>query len=390
MTSKNVKRIISFILVFVLAFSVSVFAYAENDETADNVVYENEEDIPVLHSDPDDFVLDDNWKPYDPDLFENDMPNRDETWIKKGSLKTVTNGDDSWRAQGFAVGTGYCYSIDCKLDETAHKLYRKNMNNNSDAELMTQSGSVDSLLTANDMTLATYTESNGTVHRYLYVMVASQASAVNSYIIKLEYDGLTYWQVARYNLSGKFYGIAKVKYYTNLLNVPMIQFLLRDNGSGFYTVAIQRAQTGTYSLTPTHRFDITIPQDYTNYKLEGIHYDSGKLYCAFFGYKTKIVNNEVVILSNHPKENAILVYDNADTAISSIFVNTLTTNTNNIFVIQANTSDIVLFEIEGIGFPVNNPNLDCDRLWFTTNERTSAPSHDLIDGGIYADTQNIR
>lgn len=85
MISKNCKRVLSLLLVLILAFSVSAFAYAD-DETADNAVYESEEDIPVLHNDPDDFVLDDNWKPYDPDLFENDMPTRDETWVKKGGL----------------------------------------------------------------------------------------------------------------------------------------------------------------------------------------------------------------------------------------------------------------------------------------------------------------
>ena len=382
MTSKNVKRIISFILVFVLAFSVSVFAYADNDETADNVVYENEEDIPVLHSDPDDFVLDDNWKPYDPDLFENDMPNRDETWIKKGSLKTASNGGQNFRAQGFAVGTGYCYSIDCKTDETVHKLYRKNMNNNSDAELMTQLGSVDSLRIANDMTLATYTESNGTVHRYLYVIAAAMDSSVNSYIVKLEYDGLNYWQVAKYNLSDRFVGIAKVKYYTNILGTPMIQFLLRKNNT-FYTVAVQRTQTGTHSIIATQRFSISFgDSQFTYYAKEGIHYDSGKLYIALCG-------ENVNAGSNNPhlrKENRVFVYNGVDNAISSLFINSLTPTKS--CLIKANTSDLDLFEIEGIGFPVNNPNLDCDRLWFTTNEQ-DIPQH-LIDGGIYADTQNIK
>lgn len=382
MTSKNVKRIISLVLVFALAFSVSVFAYADNDETADNVVYENEEDIPVLHSDPDDFVLDDNWKPYDPDLFENDMPARDETWVKKGGLKTVTNGGSEWLAQGFAVGTGYCYSVDVDPSGLTHKLYRKNMNNSNDAELMTPTNTIDCLGFADDMTLATYTESNGTVHRYLYVMAVGGGVTTNSYIVKLEYDGLDYWQVARYNLSGKYYGVAKVKYYTNLLNVPMIQFLLKNSTNKFYTVAVQRAQTGTHSLTPTHRFDITVLNDYTSYKPEGFHYDSGKLYCSFYGY--------IAGVQSTAKLNVILVYNGVDNAISSIFVNTLTTDSDNAFEITANTSNISMFEIEGIGFPVNNPNLDCDRLWFTTNERSGPISIPRIDGGIYADTRDIR
>lgn len=254
------------------------------------------------------------------------------------------------------------------------------MNNNSDAELMTQSGSVDSLRTANDMTLATYTESNGTVHRYLYVIAALKNSTDNSYIIKLEYDGLNYWQVARYNLSAHFNGIAKVKYYTNILGTQMIQFLLRK-GSAFYTVAVQRAQTGTHYLYATHRFNISVPEDYTNYKLEGIHYDSGKLYGAFYGY----YNNDYTTA----KLNVIIVYNGVDNAISSLIVNSLSSNTT--VPITASTSTIGLFEIEGIGFPVNNPNLDCDRLWFTTNERSGPyPLVPRIDGGIYADTQDIR
>ena len=381
MLKKVSLRVISLILVFVLAFSVSVFAYADNDETADNVVYENEEDIPVLHSDPDDFVLDDNWKPYDPDLFENDMPARDETWVKKGGLKTVTNGGSEWLAQGFAVGTGYCYSIDVDPSGLTHKLYRKNMNNSNDAELMTPTNTIDCLGYADDMTLATYTENNGTVHRYLYVMAVGGGVTTNSYIVKLEYNGLNYWQVARYNLSDEYYGVAKVKYYTNLLNVPMIQLLLRDQDEKFYTVAVQRAQTGTHNLYATHRFDISVPNDYTNYKLEGIHYDSGKLYGAFYGYQTGDFTTANL--------NVIIVYNGVDNAISSLIVNSLSSNKT--VPITASTSTIGMFEIEGIGFPVNNPNLDCDRLWFTTNERSGPyPLVPRIDGGIYADTQNIR
>ena len=55
---------------------------------------------------------------------------------------------------------------------------------------------------------------------------------------------------------------------------------------------------------------------------------------------------QIVII--YPKKNVILVYNGVDSAISSIFVNTLTTNANNIFVIQGNKSDIILFEIEGM------------------------------------------
>ena len=86
------------------------------------------------------------------------------------------------------------------------------------------------------------------------------------------------------------------------------------------------------------------------------------------------------------KENRVFVYNGVDNAISSLFINSLSPAKS--CLIKANTSDLDLFEIEGIGFPVNNPNLDCDRLWFTTNEQ-DIPQH-LIDGGIYADTQNIK
>lgn len=386
MISKNCKRVLSLLLVLILAFSVSAFAYAD-DETADNVIYETEEEVPFSLNDPDDFVLDDNWKPYDPDLFENDMPTRDETWVKKGSLKTVTNGGTNWHAQGFAVGTGYCYSID-QYNETSHKLYRKNMNNNSDAELMTQVGTVDSLRHANDMTLATYTDSDSVVHRYLFVL-ANSSDHSNSYIIKLEYDGLNYWQVARYNLLMHFSSLAKVRYYSNTFNTQMIQFVLGINQS-FYTIAIQRAQTGTHYLIATHRFDVTIPVTYTNYARQCIHYDSGKLYYVLYGYNTsKDENGNTIIISNYPKNNVILVYSGVDSAISSLLVNSLSPEKT--VLITANTSDKSLFEIEGIGFPVNNPNLDCDRLWFTTNERSGPyPVVPRIDGGIYADTQDIR
>ncbi|MBR4767096.1 MAG: hypothetical protein IK085_10095 [Clostridia bacterium] len=378
MTSKNAKRIISLVLVFVLAFSVSVFAYADNDETADNVVYENEEDIPVLHSDPDDFVLDDNWKPYDPDLFENDMPARDETWVRKGGLESYSNGANCY-AEGFAVGTGYCYSID-QDQESSHYLYRKNMNNNSDAELMTPVGTIDNLKHANSMALATYTDNNSVVHRYLFVL-ANSSDGSNSYIIKLEYDGLNYWQVARYNLFSYFSNISKIKYYTNAFNTPMIQFLLGNN-TEYYTIAVQRVQTGTHYLVATHRFDITIPQQYINYANQNAYYDSGKLYVLRYGFNS----NPNIPNPLKPKENVVIVYNGIDNAISSLIINTLSSTKS--VEIKTNDSSTALFEIEGIGFPVNNPNLDCDRLWFNTNEKISNTVRK--DGGIYADTQNIK
>ena len=136
-----------------------------------------------------------------------------ETWVKKGNLFNRTNGAE-YIVQGFAVGTNYCYSVEMSSDESSHRLYRKNLNNNSDAELMIPYGTIDSLGHSNDMCLVTYVDTNNTTHYYLYVVVHFNTRA-NSYIVKLEYSGNTYWQVARYNLSAQYASISKVKYYTN-------------------------------------------------------------------------------------------------------------------------------------------------------------------------------
>jgi|LSQX01.2.fsa_nt_gb hypothetical protein len=301
-----------------------------------------------------------------------------ETWTLQGRLKNVTEGPDYF-AQGFAVGTDYCYSVNVDNDDENHKLYRKNMNNSSDAELMTGTGTIDSLGHSNDMTLATYTESGGTVHRYLYV-VANGGTITNSYIVKLEYSGTTYWQVARYNLGAVYTSISRVKYYNNANNEPMVQFLLRSGNYGYYTASVRRAQTGTYSLSTTHRFNVTRPSAYTSYNNQGIHYENDTLYVPLFGYNSNATPNP-----NKPKENVILVYGGIDNAIANTQIDSI--SNSKAVTIEAVNTDISLFEIESIGFPVNNPNLNNDLLWFNTNKKIGV---DRVNGGIYCDSQDIK
>ena len=415
MTSKNVKRIISLILVFVLAFSVSVFAYAENDETADNAIYENEEDNSFSIIDSDDSALEENktevittknvenpldnsskgeeYDIYSDEILEdcepvqNNTVNDDvfdkslnsETWVKKGNLFNRDNGAE-YIVQGFAVGTNYCYSVEMSSDESSHRLYRKNLNNNTNAEIMTSSSPVVSLGHANDMCLVTYKDTNNITHYYLYV-IACFKNLSTSYIVKLEYSGSTYEQKAKYNLSAKYSAISKVKYYTNSSGEPMVQFLLRGN-DGYYTASVRRGQSGTYSLATTKRFTVSRPSAYTYFANQGIHYESNKLYVPLFGYNDSVQGNN----PNQRKKNVVLVYNVSNAVLSSTTVNNLVWN--KAVIIQANTSALSHFEIESIGFSVNNPNLNNDLMWFNTNEKNS--NGQFISGGIYLDSQDIK
>ena len=82
----------------------------------------------------------------------------------------------------------------------------------------------------------------------------------------------------------------------------------------------------------------------------------------------------------------VLVYNVSNAVLSSTTVNNLVWN--KAVIIQANTSALSHFEIESIGFSVNNPNLNNDLMWFNTNEKNS--NGQFISGGIYLDSQDIK
>ena len=99
-----------------------------------------------------------------------------------------------------------------------------------------------------------------------------------------------------------------------------------------------------------------------------------------FGYNSNATPNP-----NKPKENVILVYGGIDNAIANTQIDSI--SNSKAVTIEAVNTDISLFEIESIGFPVNNPNLNNDLLWFNTNKKIGV---DRVNGGIYCDSQDIK
>lgn len=139
------------------------------------------------------------------------------------------------------------------------------------------------------------------------------------------------------------------------------------------------ATTETTTST-THRFNVTRPSAYTSYNNQGIHYENDTLYVPLFGYNSNATPNP-----NKPKENVILVYGGIDNAIANTQIDSI--SNSKAVTIEAVNTDISLFEIESIGFPVNNPNLNNDLLWFNTNKKIGV---DRVNGGIYCDSQDIK
>ncbi|MCL2141185.1 MAG: Ig-like domain-containing protein, partial [Dehalococcoidia bacterium] len=320
------------------------------------------------------------------------------TYHRQTELKNFTSGIAAHNQvpQGFAVGTNYCYSVDVNSvattsPNTVQRLFRYKLDGNGNGgepELMTPSKTVGNLGHANDMALATYTESNGTVRYYLYV-VATQLNTPA--LVKLRYDGANYWEVGRYtynknnqNLTA-YSSISLVKYYTPtsgaLQGILSIQFLL-GNGLDFFTITIRRDHEGNGSVTPSRKFSIPLPPahpEYANYGRQAIYYENsgtGKLYYLMWGGNPDTGSNQ-----NH--KNVILVYEDTKNAID----NSVAPNYEKRIEINKGSSNSIKFEIEGIGFPANS-----DVLWFHAYEWNYVPSPNGtgLKGGIYTESRNIK
>ena len=405
------KKILTVFNIILFIFNLSVFAYAnetdisngeesvEHFESKTFTVSDEDEDVSlntqIIENTTEHTIGYDYYDIYSDEILEDgvtagnnaqvdeyvDKSTHYETWKKKGNLQNIINDNIEYTVEGFAVGTNYCYSAEI-ISETSHRLFRKNLNDDTDAEIMYPSGSIDSLGHSNDMCLVTYKDNNNVTHYYIYVIVHFNTRA-NSYIVKLEYSGRVYEQKAKYNLNTKYSAISKVKYYTNSSGEPMVQFLLRGV-DGYYTASVRRGQSGTYSLATTKRFTVSKPSAFVNYANQGIHYESNKIYIPIYGYNAGAGNSN----PNQPKKNVILVYNVSNAVLSSTTIDNLIWS--KYIVVQANDPTMTLFEIESIGFPVNNPNLNNNLLWFNTNNRGYVNGIDKkINGGIYYDTRTV-
>lgn len=136
----------------------------------------------------------------------------------------------------------------------------------------------------------------------------------------------------------------------------------------------------TYMVTAHNNYSDQKEFFLKGYNNQGIHYENDTLYVPLFGYNSNATPNP-----NKPKENVILVYGGIDNAIANTQIDSI--SNSKAVTIEAVNTDISLFEIESIGFPVNNPNLNNDLLWFNTNKKIGV---DRVNGGIYCDSQDIK
>ena len=85
-------------------------------------------------------------------------------------------------------------------------------------------------------------------------------------------------------------------------------------------------------------------------------------------------------------ENVIVKYTNIDNAIANKQLpgSTNLSHSGTPYLIKKGTDNTKKFEIEGIGFPVNNL-----RMWFNTNEGIIRNATEY-DGGIYTESQDIK
>ena len=296
------------------------------------------------------------------------------TFRREAELKNVTrNTNDKHVVQGFAVGTNFCYSIEVNDREDNHKLYRYDMNNGGDPILMTPGNpnppyqGVGPLGHANDMALASY--QNGF---YIYVAACISSDKVNTTslkknaIVKLQYSGDRYWEVARHEI-GNFTGIANMEPVASGGVYYAVKFLLK--GGTTISEVIIPYNDSTPTLTQG-KYTINLG-NYPNYSSQGMYYDrdTDRMYVNYWGGSTK----------RHA--NVIHVYNNVKNATA----NSPPTRINSIEINKGSNAS-VHFELESIGFPRGRePNSLNDVFWFNTHEGRTT-----INGGIYTESRSIK
>ena len=313
------------------------------------------------------------------------------TFTLRQRLRNITNIPNH-SVQGFAVGTQYCYSFEVKESSLMdlHEFYRYKMDGSGgNIQKMSRNISVGGLAHANDAAL-TNCVVNGTTEYYAYVMAYSASKT--DYLVKLKYTGNNYEEVARYSFNAtadnqntvEYAGVSFVKYHT-ANGKEQVQFLLSNNNK-FFTVSVPRDGTASGAISPVYKFSID-RLAYEKYTKQGIHYEPGsdKLYTPMWGHKK---DGGGAVVSDKANENIILMYTGISAAISAPGK---TLEVSNAWIIKNGSNKNVMFEIEGIGFPISASPAD-NRLWFNANEGTKNANgtFDLSDGGVYTDSQAIK
>ena len=234
-------------------------------------------------------------------LFDRPKP-VENPWTLERELENCGNGID-YQPNGLAVGSTYCYSFEVRGSNTEHRLYRIHKTNKSlqpmkNVDPLTKAELTDSnrveLGHANDVALAAF--ENGF---FMYVVTFAPTNE----IIKLEYDGAEYWQVARYTYNLVPSGLGSGTYFNGIslignTNDNKVEFLLQAYDT-FYRVKIPFAQAGG-QIYPTNAFSITKPSGYGR---QTFHYtpSQDKMHVVFADKNTNVVQAYTGISSNTPQ-----------------------------------------------------------------------------------------
>ncbi|MEV6970579.1 hypothetical protein AB0M47_36285 [Hamadaea sp. NPDC051192] len=257
--------------------------------------------------------------------------------------------------QGFAAGSTYLYSIKNHSGyDDVSAIYRVHKTTGARVLMTngTNGGTSNTWLGhANDMTIV---DIDGQHHMFVVTMKSTGAQ-----LVKLRYDGTTYYRVGTYqvHLNGAAWapsGISRVS-----VSSTTIKFLFKA-GKTIYNGSLPlRANTGTINVTKAFTLQVegalvngATVSDLGTFLTQGIYYDAAK---KILYYPLTKENRSVV-----------LVYRNVSTATTG----TAPAATNLSFRITSSAYS-KLFEIEGVG-------ISDGKLYFSTNRANSSGAFDGV------------
>ncbi|WP_314591092.1 hypothetical protein [Paenibacillus terrigena] len=272
------------------------------------------------------------------------------------TVATLDNANNSYAAQGFAVGSTYTYSVKVNSDNSKAVIYRTKMSDGT-TTLMTNGDNGTSYNTylghANDLVLSTI---DGNYYMFVVTMNAGSMS-----LVKLKYVGTTYYKVGNYTI--KYKGVDKSMSGVKITskNANSIYFLFKSGRTLYRGSLPLTANSGTINVTEGFNLNIedarvngSTISNITSYAFQG------------FGY----YNDTIYVPLTYKNISIVLVYRNISTASG-------TKNADNNLSFRVTSAAYPdLFEIEGVGIANGN------KLWFNTNRR-SKPGDTAHDGVHY-------
>ncbi|UVI29599.1 hypothetical protein [Paenibacillus spongiae] len=272
------------------------------------------------------------------------------------TVSTLNNANNSYAAQGFAVGSTYVYSAKVNSDNTKAVIYRTKMSDGS-TTLMTNGDKGTTYATylghANDLVLSTI---GGNYYMFVVTMNSGSMS-----LVKLKYVGTKYYKVGNYTV--KYKGLNKSMSGMKITSKDAnnIYFLFKSGRTLYRGSLPLMANSGTINVTDGFNLNIedarvngSTVSNITSYAFQG------------FGY----YNDTIYVPLTYKNVSIVLVYRNVSTASGTINAD------NNLSFRVTSAAYPDLFEIEGIGIA------NGDKLWFNTNRRTK-PGDTAHDGVHY-------